>query len=325
MRRRNFIAGLAGSAAAWPLAGRAQQPALPVVGFLHVGPRNALGHLVGAFRSGLAESDFVEGRNVAVEYRWAEGQLDRLPALAADLLQRHVSVIAGNLQAVQAVKKITATIPIVFVTGTDPVKLGLVKSFNQPGGNMTGVYFFTTGLEAKRLGLLRDVVPAATTIAVLLDPNYPTAQTQLHDVREAAARLGVQLVVARAGSDGDFDAAFATFVQQHAAALQVCASPFFNSKRGLIVALASRHKLPSIYEWREFAAVGGLLSYGTSIIDSYNKVGLYTGRILKGAKPADLPVLQPTKFELVINLKTAKALGIKFSDNFLTLADEVIE
>ena len=289
--------------------------------------RNGLGHLAAAFRQGLAEADFDEGRNVAIEYYWAEGQLNRLPVLAADLVQRQVAVIVANSQPALAVKSVNAhtTIPIVFVTADDPVKLGFVESMNRPGGNMTGIYLFTSGLEAKRLGLLRDMVPQATTVAALVDSNFNTADAQLRDVQGAAARLGIQLVVARTNSSGDFDAAFATIVQQRATALLVCASPFFNSRRVELVELATRHQLPAIYEWREFAMAGGLISYGNNIVDSYRQTGIYAGRILKGSKPSDLPVLQPTKFELVINLKTARALGISISGNLLTVADEVIE
>jgi ABC-type uncharacterized transport system substrate-binding protein len=325
VKRREFVTLLGGVAAVWPLAARAQQRGTPVIGFLHIESSDGLVHVVEAFRRGLAESDFVEGRNVAVQNRWAEGQFDRLPALAADLLRQQVALIAGAARAVQAVKELISPIPIVFVAAQDPIKFGLVESFNRPGGNMTGVYIVTSGLEAKRLVLLRDMVPTATTVAVLIDPNFTTAETQLRDVQAAAAYLGVQLVVAPATSERDFDTAFSTFVEQRAAGLQVCASPFFNSKRHQIAALALLHKLPSISEWREFSAAGGLMSYGNSITDAWSKVGLYAGRILKGAKPSDLPVLLPTKFELVINLKAAKALGVKISDNFLTLADEVIE
>ena len=327
MKRREFITALSGAVATLPLAARAQQPATPVIAFFNVGRRDGLGHLAAAFRQGLAEADFDEGRNVAIEYYWAEGQLNRLPVLAADLVQRQVAVIVANSQPALAVKSVSAntTIPIVFVTADDPVKLGFVESLNRPGGNMTGVYLFTTGLEAKRMGLLRDVVPQATTIAVLVDSNFNTADAQLRDVQGAAARLGVQLVVARTNSSGDFDAAFATIVQQRATALLVCASPFFNSRRVELVELATRHKLPAIYEWREFAMAGGLISYGNNIVDSYRQTGIYAGRILKGSKPSDLPVLQPTKFELVINLKTARTLGISISGNLLTVADDVIE
>jgi putative ABC transport system substrate-binding protein len=322
MKRREFIT-LLGGAAAWPLAARAQQSAMPVIGFLHGGSANAFAHLPVALRRGLAETDLVEGRNVAVEYRWGEGQFDGLPALAADLVRRQVAVIVGPASAVQVAKSMTTTIPLVFVAADDPIKLGFVESLNRPGGSMTGVYMFTVDLEEKRLGLLRDVVPTATTFGVLVNPNYPAAEVQLRDVQNAAIRLGMKLLVVRANSDADFDAAFSTLVEQRAAALS--ASPFFNGNRGRLVALAAHHKIPTIYEWREFAAVGGLLSYGNSITDTYTKAGLYAGRIAKGAKPADLPVLQPTKFELVINLKTAKALNVRISDNLLTLADEVIE
>jgi len=236
-----------------------------------------------------------------------------------------VSVIAGNYIATAAVKRVAPTLPIVFVTGDDPVKLGFVESLNRPGGNTTGVYIFTAELEAKRLGLLRDLVPQATTFALLVDPNYSTTDAQVRDVQKASARLGVQLVVARANSERDIEAAFATFVQQRAAALLVGASPFFNNRRDQLVALAARHNLPATYESREFAAAGGLVSYGNSITDAYRQAGVYAGSIVKGAKPADLPVIQPSKFELVINLKTARALGVAISGNLLTLADEVIE
>ena len=323
MRRREFL-GVMGGVATWSLAARAQQ-AMPVVGLFHVGSSDKFGHLVAAFRRGLAEADLVEGRNVAIEYGWAEGQLDRLPALAADLMRRQVSVIAGNYIATAAVKRVAPTLPIVFVTGDDPVKLGFVESLNRPGGNTTGVYIFTAELEAKRLGLLRDLVPQATTFALLVDPNYSTTDAQVRDVQKASARLGVQLVVARANSERDIEAAFATFVQQRAAALLVGASPFFNNRRDQLVALAARHNLPATYESREFAAAGGLVSYGNSITDAYRQAGVYAGSIVKGAKPADLPVIQPSKFELVINLKTARALGVAISGNLLTLADEVIE
>jgi putative tryptophan/tyrosine transport system substrate-binding protein len=234
-------------------------------------------------------------------------------------------VIVGPASAVQVAKSMSTTIPLVFVAADDPIKLGFVESLNRPGGSMTGVYMFTVDLEEKRLGLLRDVVPTATTFGVLVNPSYPAAEVQLRDVQNAAIRLGMKLLVVRANSDADFDAAFSTLVEQRAAALQVCASPFFNGNRGRLVALAAHHKIPTIYEWREFAEVGGLLSYGNSITDTYTKAGLYAGRIAKGARPADLPVLQPTKFELVINLTTAKALNVRISDNLLTLADEVIE
>jgi putative tryptophan/tyrosine transport system substrate-binding protein len=324
VRRRDVIT-LLGSAATWPLAASAQQPAMPVVGFLHVASRGSFGHVVEGFRRGLAESDVLEGRDVAVEYRWAENQLDRLPALAADLVRRGASVIAAGGGSTQAAKNAAPTTPIVFLTVEDPVKLGWVESWNRPGGQMTGIYLFASDLEAKRLGLLRDAVPSAKTIAVLLHANYLSAAWQLRDVEEAAARLALQLVVARANSESDFDPAFATFIQQQAAALLVCGSPFFNDRRHQLAALAVRHGLPAMFEVPEFARAGGLMSYGNSIVDIYRQTGVYAGRIVKGAKPADLPVLQPTKFDLAINLQTAKALGLSISGNLLTLADEVIE
>jgi putative ABC transport system substrate-binding protein len=326
MKRREFITLLGGAAVTWPLAARAQQPPMPVVGFLSSGSPAPLRQQVAAFREGLKEAGYVEGQNVTVEYGFAEGQLDRFPVLVSDLVRRQVSVlvVTSNTGALVA-KHATSTIPIVFSVGDDPVASGLVPSLNRPSGNLTGVYQFTTGLEAKRLGLLHEMVPKATTIAVLVNPNFSGAKTQLHDVQEAAPRLGVQLVVVRANVESDFDAAFATLVQQRAGALLVCASPFFNGRRQQLVVLAARHAVPAIYEWRDFAEAGGLMSYGTILADAYRQAGVYAGRVLKGAKPADLPVVQATRFEFVINLSTAKALGIEVPPTLSARADEVIE
>ena len=299
---------------------------MPVVGFLGAGARGPLREQIAAFQEGLKESSYVEGQNVAVEYRFAEGQFDRFPALASDLVRRQVAVlfVASNAGALAA-KQATRAIPIVFTAGDDPVASGLVASLNRPGGNLTGVYQFANGLEAKRLGLLHEMVPKAATIAVLVNPNFSGSENQLREVQEAAPRLGVQLVIVRANVESDFDAAFSTLVQQRATALLVCASPFFNIRRQQLVVLAARHALPATYEWREFAAAGGLMSYGTVFSDAYHQAGVYTGRILKGAKPADLPVVQLTRFEFVINLPTARALGLEVPATLLARADELIE
>jgi ABC-type uncharacterized transport system substrate-binding protein len=326
MRRRNFIALIGGATATWPLAARAQQPAMPVIGFLSSASAETFAHLVEAFHSGLNEGGYVEGRDVAIEFRWAENQYDRLPALAADLVRRQVSVIvaSGADPPVRAAKGATERIPILFTGADDPVKSGLVASLNRPGGNITGMTVFGAELEAKRLEFLRQLAPNATKIAVLLNPNNPNVDARLEEVRQAQHANSQQLIF-YAGTQTDIDVAVAAMVTQGAAALHVSADPFFNSRRTQLVALAARLAIPAIYPFRDFAAVGGLISYGNSIPHSYFQAGVYTARILRGAKPADLPVLRPTKFELVINLKTAKALGLDVPPTLLALADEVIE
>jgi putative ABC transport system substrate-binding protein len=325
MRRRDFIAAL-GGAVAMPLAASAQQTAVPVIGFLHVTSSVEWAPNLDAFRQGLKEAGYVEGHNVALEFRFAEGNIERPPALAADLVRAKVAVIVtGGPVAPQAAKAATATIPIVFNTGIDPVKLGLVASFNRPGGNVTGVNFLNAATEAKRLGLLHDLVPQATLIAVLRNPTRPDAADQLKDVEEAVRTLGKKLLVLDASSDSEIDAGFVTIARQRPGALTVAADPFFSSRREKLLALAARHALPTMYALRHLAVAGGLISYSASLTDSYRQVGVYTGRILKGEKPADLPVMQPTKFELVINLKTAKALGLTVTPGVLAIADEVIE
>jgi putative ABC transport system substrate-binding protein len=322
--RREFIT-LLGGAAAWPMAARAQQPAMPVVGFLRSTPAVSFEHVVVAFDKGLSEAGFVEGRNVVIERRWAEGRDDRLPALLADLTSRKAAVIVMNTVAALVARAAGTAIPIVFATGSDPVRDGLVASLNRPGGNITGVVFISGELATKRLELLRQLVPKATTIAVLVGPSTPEIDAERTDVENAAQGIGLQLVVARATGAREIEAAFARFVERGTGALLVGTGPFTNSHRAPIVALAARHAIPAIYSLRDAAAVGGLMSYGTSISDAYRQAGIYTGRILKGEKPADLPVMQSTKFELVLNLKTAKALGLDVPDKLLALADEVIE
>jgi putative ABC transport system substrate-binding protein len=325
VRRRQFITLLGGTAAAWPLVARAQQPLSPVVGFLSGrSPAEAAG-VVAAFRKGLSEIGFVEPQNVTIDFRWAEGQFDRLPALARELVDRPVAVIAALGGSDSIAKAITSTIPIVFGSGGDPVASGLVASLNRPGGNITGVTFLTAALGAKRLGLLRDLVPGAQVLALLANPNYYLGPVQITDVEEAARALGQRLIVLDGRTDEKIEAAFAALAPQHVTALLVGSDPFFDTRRERLVALALQHRVPAIYQFREYAVAGGLMSYGTSITEMYRLAGLYVGRILKGEKPADLPVMQVSKFELVINLKTAKALGVKISDNLLSLADEVIE
>jgi ABC-type uncharacterized transport system substrate-binding protein len=325
MRRREFITLLSGAAAAWPLSAQAQQPAMPVVGFLRSAPLADATHLVTAFRAGLKDAGFVEGQNVTVEYRTAENHLDRLPALAAELIRRPVAVIVGNNIAARVAKASTTTVPIVFAYGGDPVKDGFVASLNRPGGNVTGVVFIQGVLGAKRLELLRQIVPKATTIAVLVNPNSPETVSERSDVQTAAQALGQPLIIRDVSSDRDIETAFATFVQRGAGALLVGTGAFTYSRRERLVAMAARHALPAIYGLREFADAGGLMSYAASITDAYRQAGIYTGRILKGEKPADMPVMQSTKFEFVINLKTAKTLGLEVPAQLLALTDDVIE
>ena len=327
MKRREFITLLGGATAAWPLAARAQQPKVPVVGFLRDTSLADAMHLVAAFRQGLKEAGFIEGQNVMVEYRSAEHQLHRLPALVADLVRQQVALFVGNTESALAAKSANTTVPIVFVTGGDPVMLGFVSSLNRPGGNATGVSFLTSASGTKRLELLRQIMPKAAAIAVLVDvnPNSPQAEDERKDVQAAAHAIGQELIVVEAGSDRDIEAAFATFTQRGAGALLVGTGSSLYSRRARLVALAAQHRIPTIYILREFVTAGGLMSYGTSITDAYRLAGVYAGRILKGEKPADLPVQQSTKFAFLINLRTAKALGLEIPDKLLALADEVIE
>jgi putative tryptophan/tyrosine transport system substrate-binding protein len=327
LRRRDFITLFGAAAAtAWPPAARAQQPA-PVVGFLDSGSAATNVQLVDALRQGLKEEGYVEGERLTIEYRWAEGDYDRLPALAADLVRRQVAVIVatGGEPSARAAQAATTTIPIVFDAGRSPVELGMVTSLNRPGGNMTGVNQMVEELVTKQLGFLHQIVPQAETIAMLENPNNPRTDSITGKARTAANELGRNLVVLTAGGEPDFDTAFAKLAEQRAGALLVGPDPFFYRQRERIVALAARHAVPALYVRREFAVAGGLISYGTSLADTYRQVGVYAGRILDGAKPADLPVVQPTKFELVINLKTAKTLGLAFPPSVLAIADEVIE
>src|SRR5436190_1223328 len=325
MRRRAFIT-LIGGAAAWPLAGRAQQAAMPVIGSLHPGSPEPSFFLIAAFSEGLKQAN-VEGKNVSIEYRWARGHYDQLQALADDLVQRQVAVIAatGGTISAQAAKAATSSIPIVFNVGDDPIKSGLVVSFNRPGGNMTGVNTLSPALETKRLGLLRELVPRTDSVAVLLNATNPDAGNQRRDINAAAKALGQELVFFSASNESELAAAFGAVVQQRADGLLVGNDVFFTNLREQIVALAARHAVPTIYAFRQFAESGGLISYSTDLIEVYRQIGVYVGRVLKGEKPADLPVVQPTKFELVINLRTAKTLGLQVPDRLLALADEVIE
>jgi putative ABC transport system substrate-binding protein len=326
--RRDFITLLGGGAVAWPLAVRAQQPAMPVIGYLDNGSPNTSARYVDALRKGLSENSYVEGQNVTVEYHYLEGQYDRLPALVADLVRRRVAVIAtpGSTPAALAAKAATATIPIVFGVGDDPVKLGLVASLARPSGNATGINFFSQEVVAKRLGLLHDLVSKAVRVAVLVNPaSAAVTESTLRDVKEAASTLGLQVHVLNASTSSEIDAAFATLERERPDALFVAADAFFGSRRVQFATLTAVNKIPATYSSRDQVAAGGLMSYGTDLADTYRQVGAYTGRILKGAKPADLPVVQSTKFEFVINLQTARALGIEVPPGVLSVADEVIE
>jgi putative ABC transport system substrate-binding protein len=330
MNRRSFITllgGAAASGASWPSAAHAQQPAMPVIGFFHHGTREGFTDFVRGFRQGLKDAGYVEGENVSIDYRWGEDHIDRLPSLAADLVRRKVAVIAAPTgSAATAAKAATATIPIVFLSAEDPVRLGFIASLARPGGNLTGINFFNAELSAKRLDLLRTLLPGAARVALLVNPaNAPTTETTLRDLEQAGRAMGLQIRVLNASTNLEIDAAFARIASERADAVFVNLDPFFTSRRIQLVHLATRHAVPASYPGRQFTEVGGLMSYGTNFMDAYRQVGVYTGRILKGAKPADLPALQSSKFELVINAQSARTLGLTVPDRLLATADEVIE
>jgi len=326
IRRRKFLAALLGGAAAWPLAAGAQQPVMPVIGFLYGASPDPVARRLRAFRQGLKDSGYVEGENVAIEYRWAESQFDRLPEMVADLIRRQVTVIAAlNTVAAVAAKAASTTIPIVFSSGEDPVRLGLVASLARPGGNATGINNFIGELTAKRLGLLHELVPTANRVGVLVNPADVLTETALRDVQPAARAIGLQIQVVNASTSGEIDAAFAAFVREQVDALFIGPGGVFSNRRVHIANQAMRHGIPATYSQREFPEIGGLMSYGTNLTDSWRQVGIYAGRVLKGAKPADLPVVQSTKLELVINAQTARLLGLTIPPGVLAIADEVIE
>jgi putative ABC transport system substrate-binding protein len=326
MRRREFISLISGTAAGWPIVARAQQP-VPVIGWLFGVSAEAAQPTLAAFRKALGDVGYVEGRNVKFEYRWADGKYDLLPAMAADLVAQSVTLIVtgGGERAAFAAKAATSSIPIVMIVGSDPVKDGLIDSLNRPGGNITGATVFSYQMESKRLSLLHEAAPADKTIAVLLNPSNPAAELQLHDAREAAPRIGVEVITFNANSEGEFEGIFETMAQRQTNGLVVAADPFFNSRRAHLIALAVQYRIPAIYEWRQFAVDGGLMSYGTVLTDAYSQAGTYAGRILRGERPSELPVVQPTNFQFIINLKTAKALGLEIRPTLSARADEVIE
>jgi ABC-type uncharacterized transport system substrate-binding protein len=327
MRRREFILAVGGAAAAWPLAGRAQQPAMPTIGFLNAGSPATFSELAAAFRRGLNEGGYVEGQNVLIEYRWAEGRYDRLPALAADLVNRRVAVIAstGGPVVVEAAAATTTTVPIVFLGSDVALKTGVITSLNRPGGNVTGVVMSTSALLSKCLQFLSELVPKDAAIGVLVNPNTPSTIEDTRDIQTAASQLGRQIFILAAGKEAEIDTAFATLAEQRAAGLVVQGDILYTNRRDDFIALAARYAIPAIYMWSEFTSAGGLIAYGNSLAEGYRQVGTYTARILHGSKPADLPVMQPTRFRLTINLRTAKTLGLTIPPSLLILADEVIE